>query len=228
MKLNRMVVHIVILTSLSCILLYIIEQVIGVHYAIKTLSKVLVFLILPLLYIKFILKDSIINFLRFDQIDRRRLKLGFGLGLLSMVILILAFILLEEYIDGEAIILDLKNRLDISLKEYIWIAVYITFVNSLLEEFYFRGFIFLKLYQSDFPVLGYLYSSALFAVYHVAIFATWFSWELMLLALAGLFVVGLIFNWLNTKSNNFLNSWILHICADIAIVLIGFYLFWTI
>ncbi|RPF52242.1 CPBP family intramembrane glutamic endopeptidase [Aquisalibacillus elongatus] len=224
---RKFIVHIVILTALSCLLLYMIEQVFGAHYLVKTSSKIGLFLIIPLVYIKYFLKDSIFDFLRFNQIDWDRLKLGFGLGLLSMIILIGTYILLQGFIEGEAIISDLRDRLGISFKEYIWIAVYITFVNSLLEEFYFRGFIFLKFYQSDLPILGYLYSSGLFAVYHVAIFATWFNIWLTLLALVGLFVVGLVFCYLNTKSNNFLNSWILHIFADIAVVSIGFYLFWT-
>ncbi|WP_369404955.1 CPBP family intramembrane glutamic endopeptidase [Piscibacillus salipiscarius] len=100
---------------------------------------------------------------------------------------------------------------------YIW--------KFTLEEFYFRGFIFLKFYQSGYHVLGYIFSSALFAIYHVAIFATWFNFELILLALAGLFVVGLIFNWLNTKSNNFLNSWILHIVQILPLCRSGFIYF---
>ena len=80
----------------------------------------------------------------------------------------------------------------------------------------------MKFYQAGNKVFAYLFSSVLFAIYHVAIFATWFNVWLILLALLGLFIVGILFNWLNTKSNNFLNSWILHIMADIAVVSIGY------
>ncbi|GEL78513.1 CAAX amino protease [Tenuibacillus multivorans] len=208
-------------------MLYVIEQVLLASYIVKTGSKIVLFLLIPLWYIKIVLKEPIWHSLRLNHIDKRRLAYGFSLGIVSMVIIILAYVILQDFIQAETIILDLRERLNITFETYIFIALYITFGNSLLEEFYFRGFIFLKFYQSDYKLLGYIFSSGLFAVYHVAIFATWFDIWLIGLALIGLFTVGIVFCWLNTKTNNFLNSWILHICADIAVVSIGFYLFWT-
>ncbi|TFB14126.1 CPBP family intramembrane metalloprotease [Filobacillus milosensis] len=226
MKQNQ-IISVVILTALSCSLLFVIEQVFDAHYLVKTGSKIVLFLIVPLLYIRFVLGERIWESLRFNQIDKPGLIYGAGLGILSMIIVVTAFFLLQDVLQPELIISDLRDRLGITFETYVYIAIYIVVVNSLLEEFYFRGFIFLKFYQSGYQWLGYLFSSGLFAVYHMAIFATWFDTGLTLLALAGLFVVGLVFCWLDTKSNNFLNSWILHICADIAVVAIGFYLFST-
>lgn len=222
------ITQVIILTILSCLALFYVEQILEVSYIMKTLAKVVLFLLVPVVFIKVVLKEKLFDALRLNQIDVKGLQYGAGLGLLSMIVILVAYVLLQNHIDEETIILDLQNRLNITLETYLFVALYITFGNSFLEEFYFRGFIFLKFYQSGYHTLGYIFSSALFAIYHVAIFATWFSFELILLALAGLFTVGLIFNWLDTKSNNFLNSWILHICADIAVVSIGFYLFWTI
>ncbi|MFD2640060.1 CPBP family intramembrane glutamic endopeptidase [Piscibacillus salipiscarius] len=224
---QRHITQVIVLTILSCLALFYVEQILELSYIMKTLAKILLFLIVPIVFIKVVLKERLFESLRLNQVDVKGLQYGVGLGLLSVIVILAAYVLLQDQINGETIILDLQNRLNITLETYIFVALYITFGNSLLEEFYFRGFIFLKFYQSGYHVLGYIFSSALFAIYHVAIFATWFNFELILLALAGLFVVGLIFNWLNTKSNNFLNSWILHICADIAVVSIGFYLFWS-
>ncbi|SDN08362.1 CPBP family intramembrane glutamic endopeptidase [Tenuibacillus multivorans] len=224
---RKHITNIIVLTVVSCLMLYVIEQVLLASYIVKTGSKIVLFLLIPLWYIKIVLKEPIWHSLRLNHIDKRRLAYGFSLGIVSMVIIILAYVILQDFIQAETIILDLRERLNITFETYIFIALYITFGNSLLEEFYFRGFIFLKFYQSDYKLLGYIFSSGLFAVYHVAIFATWFDIWLIGLALIGLFTVGIVFCWLNTKTNNFLNSWILHICADIAVVSIGFYLFWT-
>ncbi|GAA0488063.1 hypothetical protein GCM10008986_12050 [Salinibacillus aidingensis] len=172
-------------------------------------------------------KQRILVFLNLKEIDWNRLKGGFGLGIAAFIIVLLSFILLKDYINMDGITGDLRSRLNITLETYIFVAIYITFGNSLLEEFFFRGFIFLKLYQANYKTFAYLFSSSLFAIYHMAIFATWFNIWLILLAIVGLFTIGIIFCWLNTKSNNFLNSWILHILADIAVVSLGFYLFQT-
>ncbi|MBB6453828.1 membrane protease YdiL (CAAX protease family) [Salirhabdus euzebyi] len=216
---------IISLTIISCLLMLIIEQGLQTTYFTKTIAKIILFLAVPLFYIRFILKEKILVFLNLKNIDITRLKTGFLFGILSFLIILVAYYVLKDFINAETIISDLKNRLHITPEIYIFIALYITFGNSLLEEFYFRGFIFLKIYQTNHKKLAYVFSAALFAIYHVAIFINWFNIWLIMLALIGLFTVGLIFNWLNTKSNNFLNSWILHILADIAIVAIGFYLY---
>jgi uncharacterized protein len=222
---NKTVYPILLISIFSCLLLLIIEQVLQVNYLVKTLAKITLFLFLPLLYIRFILKENILDFLNLKKIDIHRLKIGLLFGILSVVVVIITFFIVKDFLNTKVIIEDLKTRLEITPKIYIFIALYIVFGNSLLEEFYFRGFIFLKIYQKGSKLLAYLFSSLLFALYHVAIFATWFHFWLILLAILGLFMIGLIFNWLNTKSNNFLNSWILHIMADIAVVTIGYYLF---
>lgn len=222
---KRLVIQIIMIALISTGALFIIEQLLQVSYLVKTIAKIGVFLFLPLLYIKYIIKQPILQFLNLKSFDLKNLRLGFLLGLVSMGIVIGAFLIFQSFINTGTIIDDLQTRMKVTPEIFIYIAIYITFGNSLLEEFYFRGFIFLNIYKTKYKVLAYLFSSLLFAFYHIAIFATWFNIWLILLALLGLFIVGLVFNWLNTKSENFLNSWILHILADVGVMLIGFYLF---
>lgn len=211
----------------ACILLFLLEQTFAVSYIAKTAGKAILFFIVPLLYIKFKLKKQILHFLNIRNVDLQRLKLGFYFGLTAAAVIFITFFLLKGFIQTDLIVADLRERLKITPQTYVFVALYITFGNSLLEEFFFRGFIFLQLNQKGNRMFAYLFSSLLFAIYHVAIFATWFNGYLILLAILGLTVAGILFNWLNTKSNNFLNSWICHMLADISIVMIGFYLFFT-
>lgn len=221
---KKQVLQIIVLALLSCIFLYYLEQILQSTYIWKTTAKIVLFLLVPVLYTTFIIKIRLHTFLNIRHLDVKRLKLGFFFGICSACIILLSYYFLNSFIDTKLIVADLQNRLEITPQTYLFVALYITFGNSLLEEFYFRGFIFLQLYRANYRLLAYFFSATLFAVYHVAIFATWFNGWLTALALLGLFVVGNIFNWLNTKSNNFLNSWILHILADISIVLIGYFM----
>lgn len=222
---KRFVIGIITLALISTAVLFMIEQVLQVSYLLKTMTKMGLFLFLPLLYIKYIIKQPILQFLNLKSFDLKNLRLGFLLGLVSMGVVIGAFLVFQSFINTGVIVNDLQSRMKVTPEIFIYIAIYITFGNSLLEEFYFRGFIFLNIYKTKYKALAYLFSSLLFAFYHVAIFATWFNFWLILLALLGLFIIGLVFNWLNTKSENFFNSWILHILADVGVMLIGFYLF---
>ena len=72
---------------------------------------------------------------------------------------------------------------------------------------------------------AYIISAGLFALYHVMLMDSWFNPYLFVLAMFGLFTGGLIFNYLNEKNKTILNSWIVHIMANLAINHIGLMMF---
>jgi uncharacterized protein len=216
--------YIIISSLLACICLYFIEQYLGVSYVVKTLSKIIFFVIIPIIYIKIVKESNIIEELNLRYLDKNRFKLGFIFGISSFLIVLAAYFIFKGSIDLNGIVSDLREK-NITPANFILIGLYVTLGNSLLEEFFFRGFIFLNLYNMKKEKLAYLYSSMLFGLYHIGIFKAWFNIWLILLCLVGLITVGFIFNWLNTKSNNFINSWLVHIFADSAIILIGLKMF---
>ena len=72
---------------------------------------------------------------------------------------------------------------------------------------------------------AYIFSASLFAIYHIAMMATWFDPLLFAIMLVGLFMSGIFFNWLNEKNENIYASWLVHMCANFAINTVGFVLF---
>lgn len=101
----------------------------------------------------------------------------------------------------------------------------ISFVNSFLEEFFFRGFSFLSLKECLNRNLAYTFSSAMFALYHIAMTVGWFSLPVVLLALLGLYIGGIIFNYINERFNTIYLSWLIHMFANFATNTIGYMLF---
>ena len=69
---------------------------------------------------------------------------------------------------------------------------------------------------------AYFISSAAFAIYHVSIIEAWFSLWLMLVMLLGLFAGGLLFAYFVKKTGSIVASWLIHVSADLALVLFGF------
>jgi uncharacterized protein len=215
---------IVVVSSLIIVvLLYLIEQVLDFNYGIKTVAKLIAMVSLPLIYIKYVKKEGIKEALNLRRLSFSQVSLGFGLGSIALIVVILSYIIFHNMIDPSAILDDLKSK-NITVKTFIWIGIYITFFNSFLEEFFFRGYVFLNL-EKETKKFAYLYSSLLFALYHIGIFLNWFNIYLILLSLLGLVIIGLVFDYLDTKSNNFLNSYIVHVLADVAVILIGLRLF---
>lgn len=217
--------YILISSVIACFFMYYVEQVMKVDYLTKTIAKIVVFTIIPYIYMRLYKKSNIITSLRCKETNKNNIKIGIILGSISFIIILVTYFILKDVINLQSISQELQNKSKVTPVNFLFVAAYITFGNSFLEEFFFRGFIFLNLYEMNLKKTAYLFSSLLFALYHIAIFKTWFDIKLILLALFGLITIGFIFDYIDTKSKNFFNSWIVHILADAAIMLIGMRMF---
>lgn len=219
------IIYIILSSLIACILLYFVEQVLVVSYVVKTLIKILFFILVPYGYMKLIKKQHLSKAINYKSMAKHNLKMGFLFGIISFLIILIAYYVLRNIINFKSISENLQSKSKITASNFIFVGLYITLGNSFLEEYFFRGFIFLNLYELKSKKCAYIYSSLLFGLYHIAIFKTWFNIELVGLALIGLISIGFIFDWLDTKSKNFINSWIVHIIADSAVILIGLKMF---
>ena len=137
----------------------------------------------------------------------------------------LAYFFLGDYIDLNGIKESLTTGIGVTADNFVYVAIYISFVNSLLEEFFFRGYAFLMLKEESGRKFAYIFSSAMFALYHVGMTSGWFGAGIFALMMFGLFAGACIFSFLNEKCGNIYPSWLVHLCANLAINTIGFILF---
>jgi len=223
MNKNKTVKAILEIALISIIIIYFIEVIISTGYINKSVIKIGLFLIFPLIYTLF---DENIKVKDSFQIKLRKsigysilLGLGIYLGILA------AYFVLKSFIDLSNIMDMLDKKANVHKGNFIWIALYISLINSLLEEFFFRGFIFLNLKRIRGRKFAYLVSAFAFSIYHVAIMGSWFNPVLFIVAMIGLFVGALIFNYLNEKEENIYNSWIVHMMANLSINTVGLIMF---
>ena len=214
---------ITILIALACISMYLIESYIKPMYVLKSLYKILLFAGLPLLYSAF---DKEVKFKEYFIIhDKRQIKIALALGLSVYLLVQVGYFILKGFINLDNISMVLENNLSINKDNFILVSLYISFINSLLEELFFRGFGFLTLNKFLSKKYSYAISAFAFSIYHVSILANWFNAVIYVLFIIGLFGTGLFFNFLNDKYNNIYNSWIVHMCANFSINTIGFMMF---
>ncbi len=222
---KRRILSIIVLSLLVVGILYVVEQFLGATFIEKTVIKMAVMAVIPLVlsFTFFTQKTSRILGLR--GVTLKGLRPGLLLGGFAFVVVLAAYAVLGTFIDMGNIADNLQNKLGVTPANFIFVGLYVIIVNSLLEEFFFRGFVFLNLEGTATKWFAYTFSSGLFAVYHISIIEGWFNPVLMALALVTLFVTGLVLNYLNVRSGHFLNSWIAHALADAAIILIGMQMF---
>lgn len=207
---------------LFCIIMAIIDGIIQANYFVKSAIKLVLFLCVPMLCGVFSTELKIKTLFAFNK---KGIALAAGLCIGVYVVILGGYLLLKDVFDFSAITGALSNNIGVTGGNFVFVSLYISFVNSLLEEFFFRGFAFLGLRSVSTRRFAYIFSALIFALYHVAMMIGWFSPVVFLIILAGLFAGGIIFNYLNEKSGTIYPSWFVHMFANFAINTVGFMLF---
>lgn len=201
-----------------------VDAVIHPNYFVKILIKILFFLALPLLF--FLKnKEDFKDFKKLFVFKKKGILTSFLLGLGVYSIILLGYFLSRGFIDFSKVTSNLTSGMGITANNFVYVSLYISLMNSFLEEFFFRGFGFITLKKYASRRVAYLFSSTLFAIYHVGMLIGMFHFAVILLLLTGLIVGGCIFNYLNEKNENIYSSWFVHMFANFAINTIGFILF---
>lgn len=208
---------IILLVVICCVVMALVETVVEPAYAVKSAIKVVVFFLFPLAFGK----TAGIN-LRFFAPDRKNILKLLALGLFIYAVIFGGYMLTGSIFDYSTLVASLSADQKVDSRSFIWVAAYISFGNSFLEEFLFRFVAFLKLSQYAGRKTAYLFSSVLFAVYHIAMIGTSFPLPLLFLVLIGLTIGGLIFDYVDEKNNAVYNSWVIHMFADFAIMTIWY------
>lgn len=214
----------VIIVTFCCAIMCFIDGVLVPPYFVKSVFKLALFLLVPIGYFAVTKLDK--NALRNLFIPNKKdFLLALALGVTVYGVIVGGYFALRNVFDFSAITNQLTSGVGVGADNFLFVAIYISLVNSLLEEFFFRGFAFLTLKNKLPRWLAYVFSSGLFAFYHLGMTVGWFSPALYILAMAGLFVGGCIFNLLNEKCGNIYPSWLVHMFANFGINTIGLILF---
>ena len=212
-------IAILIAAALCCGVMAYVDGVLQPGYAVKSGIKIIVFALVP-----------VVMTLSFKLVSLKEIfcfrKRGFGVALLLGVgiygLILGGWAILRNWVDFSGIADSLTANAGVTKENFLYVSLYISFANSLLEEFFFRGFVYRNLARRK--RFAYIFSAAVFSLYHVAMMIGWFHPALLILVLAGLFVGGVIFNWLNERLGCIYASWLTHMFANFAINTIGFLL----
>ena len=100
------------------------------------------------------------------------------------------------------------------------VAPFTIILNSLLEESFYRGFSFGLLVRKK-VLLGYLLPAIVFTVQHVIFIYHWMTLLPLLIAVAGLFVLAIVLQWMYAKYETIVAPWVVHLFGDLAMMSIA-------
>ena len=223
-KINHKKIYIILSVLLFSLAVTFIDAVVRPLYFSKIPIKILFFLALPMLFFAF-WREEWSEFKALFRFHKKGLLISLLLGIIIFGVILGGYFALRGVIDFSGVTSSLTEGMGITADNFIWVATYISIMNSFLEEFFFRGFGFITLKKYVSVKFAYFFSPVLFAVYHVGMLVGMFHPAVLALLMFGLIVGGLIFNALNDKLGNIYPSWFVHMAANFAINTIGFILF---
>ena len=217
-------VYLVVSVIICAVTMCIVDAVIKPQYFVKSLIKLCLFLIVPCIYFV-VYKLERASLKSLFAFKAKNLLLSISLGVLCYAFIVAGYFLLENSFDFSTISGKLTENAGVSADNFLYVSLYISLVNSFLEEMFFRGFAFIFLKKLTSPIFAYLFSSILFALYHTGMMIGYYGFGVLFITILGLLVAGLIFNVLNDKCKNIYSSWLVHMFANFAINTVGFILF---
>ncbi len=221
---NKKNIHIILTVFIFSLLVSFIDAFVKPDYFVKIPIKILFFLVLPMIFFV-IHKSDFKNFKSLFVFKKGGFLKALLLGLGIYTVIFGGYCLTKNIIDFSNVTSSLTDGMGITAGNFIYVALYISVMNSFLEEFFFRGFGFITLKKYTSRKFAYIFSPVMFAVYHAGMMWEMFSFPVLMLLFAGLFIGGCIFNYLNETNDNIYPSWFVHMFANFAINTVGFILF---
>lgn len=152
---------------------------------------------------------------------------GLGLGLVSGVIGSAAVIAgyhlgLKHWIDPSALRgMAAANGLD-SKPVFLAVAVYICVLNSLLEEYVWRWFVYRQCEVLAPRWVAVPLAAAGFTVHHTWILSTQFGPRIAVVGSLAVFVAGVAWSWLFARTRSLGSGWASHFLIDVAVFVVGY------
>ena len=188
MKRNKKII-IMLLVLIFSISVTLIDAFVHPNYFVKIPIKLVFFLALPMLF--FIKnKEAFKDFKKLFVFKKSGILKSLLLGIGVYIAILGTFFLTRNIIDFSNVTSTLTSDMGITANNFIYVALYISLMNSFLEEFFFRGFGFITLKKHTKPIVAYIFSSTLFAIYHVGMLVGMFNIGALIFMLFGLIVGG--------------------------------------
>jgi membrane protease YdiL (CAAX protease family) len=154
---------------------------------------------------------------------------GLGVGaasgaVIGVSILAAYWLLVDDRIDPDLVREAARSMTLLSPPKYLLAAAGWTLVNSLMEEYVYRWFVFRQFRKLFGNVAAIVGSALVFTTHHVIAVSQYLGPVMTILASSGVFIGGLLWGWLYLRYRSIWPAWISHVFADVAVFVVGWFL----
>jgi len=179
-------------------------------------------LVIPIVDLKFIRKlptKTVFQTLGFQNL-RKTILPSLILGFSYLMFIVLFFHVLQDHVLNVEETRATLHAWDFN-REYVTLLLFLMiFANSIVEELYWRGYIFFRFQEKVKPGKVILLTSLFYASYHLITTINLFSLLYGLIFSTVIFGIGLFWGYLRQKYDSIYVVMISHLMADLGIMLV--------
>lgn len=150
--------------------------------------------------------------------DRRNAVIGWATGLCFFLFILAGGFFFQTALFDRASLSALLAKWQFTGDVTGWLIAVLVFVNPLLEELYWRGYLFQKLAEKRKPGTVLLLTAFFYSLYHLlsVIFLFAAPWNALMVVLV--FAAGVIWGWMRLCQRSIYGSIISHMLSDMGIM----------
>ena len=226
MKNRNKIILLILLLILPPFIILLSRHFFSSNYFFSSIYKII--FLFPLFFRLFIEKKTLKQSFAQDFSLERLKKNIFPMiitGIVLVGVYLSSFFIFKNSLDLSLIATKLQGLISLNPSNLIFIGLYIIIVNSLLEEYFWRGFMFQELRNIVKPWLAYALTGIAFSFHHVMFYYNWFNLTFFLVVTIGLILYAVIMNFLLERYRDLFSCWIVHAFVDVVQIFIAFSIF---
>ncbi len=158
----------------------------------------------------------------FPRPTRKGMAVAAATGTVIFLAIGAGYFLFGHWIDNTLVSEKAKEVGLSSPMLYLLGAVYWCTVNSLLEEYVWRWFVFTRCEALMPKMLAVIASGLFFTLHHIIALTAYFDWRITVLGSLGVFIGGATWSWIYLTYRNIYAAYVSHVFADVIIFWIGY------
>lgn len=178
-------------------------------------------LALPIVWLKLVDRQP----LGLSPVRRGGTLVGMLLGMIIGAAIIAGYLLFgSKLIDAQEMRAAAERNGVGTIGAYLGLVLYLTLVNSLLEEYVWRWFVFRKceLIVGGKPAV--VLSALMFTLHHVIALAAQTNWTTTLIASTGVFIGGCAWSWCYLRFRSIWPGYASHLIVDASVFIVGWWI----
>jgi membrane protease YdiL (CAAX protease family) len=147
-----------------------------------------------------------------------------GAGIVGLMFLLMQTPMGVQVKSSAANMQEAVSKFGLTRSNYWFFAVFLSVFHSLLEEYYWRWFVFGGLYQMVSPGWAQILAGAAFMSHHIIVLLQFFPLPLTIFLSLLIGVGGVIWSWMYLRQGSLMGAWIAHMIVDFGALWIGYQL----